>query len=183
MFDLVETRTKMKSSVAHLEDELRKLRTGRANPALVENIEADVYGSKMPLNQLANITVVDASLMTIQVWDKNNIESVIKSIQSSDTGLNPVVDGDLIRIAIPALTEERRLELVKSLGGIVEDSKITIRRIRKDAMESIERMKKDKEISEDDEKRQKNQVQELVDEMNENIDEIFELKKEDLMTI
>jgi len=183
MFDLVETRTKMQNAISSLEEELRKLRTGRANPSLVENIEADVYGSKMPLNQLANITIVDASLLTVQAWDKNNVESIVKSIQMSDTGLNPVVDGDLIRIAIPALTEDRRLELVKSVGLVVENSRISIRKIRKDANEKIERMKKGKEISEDDEKSQRNQVQKLVDEVNEQIDEIFEAKKEDLMTI
>jgi len=183
MFDVNQARQKMQKTLESLDAELKQIRAGRATPALVESILVDVYGSKMPVNQLANINIVDAHLLIVQPWDKNNVESVVKAINESNIGLTPTVDGELIRLVIPSLSEERRLELVKSLGQIIERSKVAIRQVRRDLIDEVEKSKENKEITEDEEKRQKDQVQTLVDEFNKGIDEISESKTQELMTV
>ncbi len=183
MIDLNEVRQRMQKTVEVLEQELRGLRAGRANPALVENIEVIVYGSKMPISQLATINTADAHLITIHPWDKSGIQNIVKAINEANVGLNPVADGDIIRVPIPPITEERRLELVKSLGIMVEESRVHIRQIRKEFLDQAKREKDTKELSEDDEARYRKQIQGVVDEFNEMLDEIMEKKKTDLMTV
>lgn len=183
MFDVKLAREKMQKTVDSLSDELKQIRAGRATPAIIEGIMVDVYGSKMPINQLANINVVDANLLTVQSWDKNNVEEIAKAIQEGNVGLSPVIDGELIRLSIPKLSEERREELVKSLGQIIESARIGIRQVRRELVDEVEDSKENKEITEDDEKRMKDQIQNLVDEYNKNIDEIYEKKSEELMTV
>ena len=183
MIDLNEVKQNMQKAVEVLEQELRGLRVGRANPALVENIEATVYGSKMPISQLATINTTDAHLITIHPWDKTSLQEIVKAINEANIGLNPIADGDIIRVPIPPITEERRLELVKSLGLLIEESKVQIRQIRKDFLGQVKRAKDAREISEDEEARYKKQVQEVVDEFNKTIEKVMEEKKSDLMTV
>ena len=183
MIDLNEVKQNMQKAVEALEQELRGLRVGRANPALVENIEAVVYGSKMPISQLATINTADAHLITIHPWDKTALQEIVKAINEANIGLNPIADGDIIRVPIPPITEERRLELVKSLGLLIEESKVQIRQVRKDFLGQVKRAKDAKEISEDEEARHKKQVQGVVDEFNKTIEKVMEEKKSDLMTV
>lgn len=181
--NLNEIKQKMQKAVEALEQELRGLRAGRANPGLVENIEAVVYGSKMPISQLATINTADAHLITIHPWDKSGVQEIVKAINEANVGLNPIADGDIIRVPIPPITEEGRLELVKSLGHMIEESKVKIRQIRKDFLDQVKRAKDAKEISEDEEARYKKQLQDFVDEFNKTIDKVMEEKKADLMTV
>ncbi len=183
MFDLNSSKKEMQSVVDRLEEELKQFRIGRATPSLVENIVVEVYGNRMPVSQLANISVIDAHLLTIQPWDRQNGEIISKAIIESNIGLNPVLEGDIIRISIPPITEERRLELIKSLGQVIEASKVRLRQIRKDLIDEIKKQKNDKEISEDEEKRYKDQLQSTINDFNAKIDEVMEQKKDELMTI
>ncbi len=183
MFDSNALQQHLQKVIEELERELGGFRIGRATPSLVENINVNVYGSKIPISQIGNINVVDAHLLTISTWDKSNIQDVIKAIVESNTGLNPVSDGTLIRIPIPPITEERRLELVKYLGQIGEDAKIKIRQVRKDSINDLRKSVDSKEITEDDEKRTQDQIQKTVDGFNAIVDELMEKKKEDLMTV
>ncbi|MDC3083291.1 ribosome recycling factor [Pelagibacteraceae bacterium] len=174
---------KMNSAVLHFEKELNSLRTSRANPSMLDNILVDAYDSRTPLNQLGNISVQDASTITIQVWDSSLIKSIEDAISESNLGINPQTDGQLIRLPIPKLSEERRKEIIKIASEFAENSKIAIRNIRRDFIEISKNEKKDSNLSEDDLKRKLNEIQKITDNNIENIDKILELKKTDILKV
>ena len=174
---------KMNSTVSHFEKELNSLRTSRANPSMLDNILVDAYGSRTPLNQLGNISVQDASTITIQVWDSSLIKSIEDAISESNLGINPQTDGQLIRLPIPKLSEERRKEIIKIASEFAENSKVAIRNIRRDFIETSKNEKKDLNLSEDDLKRKLNEIQKITDNNIENIDKILELKKTDILKV
>ena len=174
---------KMISAVKHLDREFSAIRTSRANPSMLDNIFADAYGSKTPLNQLGNISITDSSTITIQVWDTSIIKNIENSILESDLGVNPQIDGQIIRIPIPKLSEERREELTKVAAKYAENSKVVIRNLRRDFIDSQKELKKNSEISEDDLKKILNEVQKLTDNSIEKIDELLKVKKEDILKV
>ena len=174
---------KMNSAVLHFEKELNSLRTSRANPSMLDNIFVDAYGSRTPLNQLGNISVQDASTITIQVWDSSLIKSIEDAISESNLGINPQIDGQLIRLPIPKLSEERRKEIIKIASEFAENSKVAIRNIRRDFIETSKNEKKDLNLSEDDLKRKLNEIQKITDNNIEKIDKILELKKTDILKV
>ena len=175
--------SKMSSAVLHLEKELNTLRTSRANPSMLDNIFVDAYGAKTPLNQLGNISVQDANTITIQIWDSSLIKSIENSITESNLGINPQTDGQLIRLPIPKLSEERRKEIIKIASEFAENSKISIRNIRRDLIENSKNDKKDSNISEDDLKRKINEIQKITDNHIDKIDKILETKKNDILKV
>jgi ribosome recycling factor len=160
---LAETDSRMKKSVEALKREMNTIRTGRANPALVESIMIDYYGVPTPLNQLSSISVPDARVIMIQPWDKQSMKDVEKGIQRSELGLLPNNDGNVIRISLPILTEERRKELVRQVGRKVEEAHVAARNIRRDSLEQFRQMEKNKEISQDDSRRSQEQLQKVTD--------------------
>ena len=174
---------KMNSAVSHFEKELNSLRTSRANPSMLDNILVDAYGSRTPLNQLGNISVQDASTISIQVWDTSLIKSIEDAISESNLGINPLTDGQLIRLPIPKLSEERRKEIIKIASEFAENSKVAIRNIRRDFIETSKNEKKDLNLSEDDLKRKLNEIQKITDNNIEKIDKILELKKTDILKV
>ena len=174
---------KMNSAVLHFEKELNSLRTSRANPSMLDNILVDAYGSRTPINQLGNISVQDASTITIQVWDSSLIKSIEDAISESNLGINPQTDGQLIRLPIPKLSEERRKEIIKIASEFAENSKIAIRNIRRDFIEISKNEKKDLNLSEDDLKRKLNEIQKITDNNIEKIDKVLELKKTDILKV
>ncbi len=180
---MIDLESKMSSAVLHYEKELNSLRTSRANPSMLDNIFVDAYGSKTPLNQLGNISVQDANTITIQIWDISLIKSVENAITESNLGINPQTDGQLIRLPIPKLSEERRLEIIKIASEFAENSKITVRNIRRDFIEISKNEKKNSNISEDDLKRKLNEIQKITDNNIEKIDKILELKKNDILKV
>ena len=175
--------SKMISAVKHLDREFSAIRTSRANPSMLDNIFADAYGSKTPLNQLGNISITDSSTITIQVWDTSIIKNIENSILESDLGVNPQIDGQIIRIPIPKLSEERREELTKVAAKYAENSKVVIRNLRRDFIDSQKELKKNSEISEDDLKKILNEVQKITDASIEKIDELLKVKKEDILKV
>ena len=174
---------KMSGTISHLEKELNSLRTSRANPSMLDNILVDAYGSKTPINQLGNISVQDTSTITIQVWDSSLIRSIENAITESNLGINPQTDGQLIRLPIPKLSEERRIEIVKIASEFAENSKISIRNIRRDFIETSKNEKKDSNLSEDELKRKLNEIQKITDNNIEKIDKILEQKKTDILKV
>ncbi len=174
---------KMNSAVLHFEKELNSLRTSRANPSMLDNIFVDAYGSKTPLNQLGNISVQDASTITIQIWDSSLIKQIENAITESNLGINPQSDGQLIRLPIPKLSEERRIEIIKIASEFAENSKVTIRNIRRDFIEISKNDKKDSNLSEDELKRKLNEIQKITDDNIGKIDKILELKKNDILKV
>ena len=167
----------------YLKKELSSIRAGRANPQLVEDIEVTAYGQKMQIKQLANITVADPTLLVIQPWDKTVLQDIRKAIEVAEIGINPMVDGDSIKLPIPSLTEERRQEYVKIMKQKVEEARISVRQVRKDIMTGLETMKKDKEITEDDFEMEEKQIQKLVDKWNETIEKIASDKESELLSL
>tara|TARA_B100000989_G_scaffold99360_1_gene72499 strand:+ start:129 stop:671 length:543 start_codon:yes stop_codon:yes gene_type:complete len=180
---MLEVENKMKSAVSHFEKELNSLRTSRANPSMLDNISVDAYGSKTPLTQIGNISVQDASTITIQVWDISLVKLIENAITESNLGINPQTDGQLIRLPIPKLSEERRIEIIKIASGFAENSKITIRNIRRDYIEISKNEKKDSNLSEDELKKKLNEIQKITDNNIEKIDKILELKKTDILKV
>ena len=183
MLIMSDLENKMNSAVTHFEKELNSLRTSRANPSMLDNILVDAYGSKTPLNQLGNISVQDASTITIQVWDSSIIKSIENTIAESKLGINPQTDGQLIRLPIPKLSEERRIEIIKIASEFAENSRVAIRNIRRDFIETSKNEKKDLNLSEDDLKRRLNEIQKITDNNIEKIDKILELKKTDILKV
>ena len=179
----MDLESKMSSAVLHFEKELNSLRTSRANPSMLDNIFAEAYGSKTPLNQLGNISVQDASTITIQVWDSSLIKPVESAITESNLGINPQTDGQLIRLPIPKLSEERRKEIIKIASEFAENSKVTIRNIRRDFIENSKNEKKTSNLSEDDLKRKINEIQKITDNNIDKIDKILETKKIDILKV
>ena len=174
---------KMDKSINSLKKEISTLRTGRANINMLDLIKVDVYGQLMPINQLATISVPEARLISIQVWDKSNISLIESAIQKSDLGINPQVDGQMIRLRIPDLTEDRRKELIKILKGLGEKGKIAIRNIRREANEDLKKKLKDKNISEDENKNYEKNIQKLTDMNIENVEKILDEKEKEISRI
>ncbi len=179
---LDEAREKMEHALVHLEAELAKIRAGKASPAMLEGIKVDYYGTETPLNQVSNINTPDAKSITIQPWEKKMLEVIEKAILAANIGLTPINNGEVIRINIPPLTEERRTQLVKQVKGEGETSKIGIRHAREWAKKEFKRMQKEG-LSEDAEKAAEEELQELTDEYIRKVDVIVEKKEEDIMTI
>ena len=174
---------RMHKSIDSLKLDLSKIRTGRAHAGILDHLSVDYYGAKTLLTQLANITVADATTLNIQPYEKNMIQAIEKVIRESDMGLNPATSGELIRIPMPALTEERRKDLIKVVRSEGENSKISIRNIRRDCNEVLKKMSKEKEISEDDEKRMQEEIQKITDEFIIEIDKLIDAKEKDLLVI
>lgn len=174
---------KMTKSLAALEKELATIRAGRANPAILDKIQVDYYGSPTPVNQMASVAVSEARILVIQPWDKSCLKLIEKAIQASDIGINPTNDGSVLRLAFPQLTEERRKELCKSVKKMGEDSKVAIRSIRRDTMDKLKAMKKNSEITEDDLKDCEKKVQDLTDKFCAEADQAIVAKEKEIMTV
>jgi ribosome recycling factor len=154
---------RMNLSLSSYRKELSTVRTGRANPKMLDSVRVEVYEQKMPISQLATVSIPEPQMINVQVWDKANVSAVDQAIRTSDLNLNPLVDGQLLRISIPKLTEERRKELIKVLKTIAEKAKVAIRNIRRDSLEELKKEQKDKNLSEDDLKKNSNEVQKITD--------------------
>ena len=174
---------RMEKAVEDFRKEMASVRTGRASVHMLDSVVVDAYGSQMPLNQLANVSAPEPQLITVQPWDVSQIGAIEKAIRSADLGLNPMNDGKLVRVPVPALTEDRRKEAVKQLSSTVEDHKTAIRNIRRDGNDQIKKAAKDKAISADDEKRATEEVQQLTDAEIKRIDELFKAKEKEILTI
>ncbi len=183
MFDDNSYKKKMAKTIDIFSKDLSSLRTGRANAGMLDLIKVDVYGQKMPVNQLATITTPEPRTINIQVWDINNIPMIDSSIKRSELGLNPQIDGQLIRLPIPDLSQERRVEIKKMVKTMGEKCKISIRNIRRDANDELKNLKKEKQISEDEEKKFEKIIQIFTDENIKNIDEKVTIKEKEIMTI
>ena len=175
--------TRMGKTIESLKQDLMKIRTGRAHTSLLDSITVEYYGSETPLNQVANVTVLDSRTLSIQVWEKQMIPVVEKAILSSNLGLNPATNGELIRIPLPPLTEETRKGLIKVVRQEGENAKVAIRNIRRDANSSLKELEKEKEISEDEERRAQDEIQKLTDRHVKEIDQILAEKEKELMEI
>ena len=174
---------RMKKSIESLKHELAKIRTGRAHPSLLEHIKVNYYGSEVPLNQVANVNVLDAQALNVTVWDKNAVDDVEKAILNSDMGLNPVTVGTNLKVPLPRPTEERRKELSKIVRVEVEKARVAIRNIRRDAKTHLKDLIKGKEISEDDERRAEDRLQKFTDTSIAEVDKMLEAKESELMEI
>ena len=183
MFDDKSYIHKMDKAIEVFSKELSSLRTGRANASMLDLIKVDVYGQQMPINQIGSITTPEPRMINIQVWDVNNVSLVDAAIQKSDLGLNPQVDGQLIRLPVPELNEERRTELKKLIKSIGEKCKVSIRNIRREANEELKKLLKAKEIGEDEEKSSEKNVQTITDDHIKVVDEKVSLKEKEIMTI
>jgi ribosome recycling factor len=180
---LDDAKKRMASSVSLFSRELAGVRTGRANPGLVENLDVDYFGSRMPLNQLAQVSASDGRMLVIQPWDRNAVQIISKAIQQSDLSITPNIDGDLIRLNIPPMTAERRKDVVKMVRTRAEEARISIRNVRKDARESIRSMERDGQIGQDDSKRAQDQLQKLTDEAVGDIDSASAAKEEEVLQV
>ncbi len=174
---------KMTKSMAALDKEYAAIRAGRANPAVLDKVLVDYYGAPTPVNQMAAVSVAEARILVIQPWDKSSLKLIEKAIQASDIGINPTNDGNVIRLAFPQLTEERRKDLCRNVKKIGEDSKVAIRSIRRDTMEKFKAMKKNSEITEDDLKDCEKKVQDLTDKYVADIDKAIAEKEKEIMTV
>lgn len=184
MFDTKQYETKFSAAVAHFEDELKKVRTGRAHPSMLDSIQVEAYGQNMPLNQVANVVAAEAQLLTITPFDPSTLQAIAAAIRADQgLGLNPSDDGRLVRVPIPALTEERRKQIVKQTSEKVEDARITLRTIRQDALKEAKRLKDAKELSEDDLKRVEKAIDDSMATYNSHIDSAFKDKEKEILTI
>lgn len=175
--------TKMDQSIAAFKNNLQKIRTGRANPALLDSIQVEYYGSMVPLSQVANVTLLDSRTISVQPWEKGMGAKIEKAIRESDLGLNPATQGDLLRVPMPPLTEERRKELTKVVRGAGEDAKVAVRNLRRDANEHAKRLLKDKQITEDDERRSEGDIQKLTDKTIAEIDKLVQGKEAEILAV
>jgi len=180
---LLNVETRMQKTVQVLKREMETIRTGRASPALLDQIKADAYGTLLPLNQLATISVPEARLLVVQPWDRNMVSSIQKAILKSDLGLNPMTDGEVIRLVIPPPTEERRKELVKVVRKRMEDAKVAVRNLRRDGLEELRKLEKDKQISRDDDTRAQEKLQKLTDRFIAEVSEIGQDKETEIMEV
>lgn len=178
-----DAKTRMEKSFESLKADFGGLRAGRAHASLLDGITVEAYGSPTPLSQVGTVSVPDARTLSVSVWDKGLAKAVEKAIRESDLGLNPVSDGQLIRIPIPPLSEERRKELVKVAGKYAEQGKVAVRNVRRDALDGIKKLKKDNAISEDEEKKYENEVQKLTDETIKKIEDELARKEKDIMQV
>lgn len=174
---------KMQKSLEALKTDLSKIRTGRAHPGILDHVKVDYYGNPTPVNQVANVTLTDARTIAVQPYEKNMIGAIEKAIRDSDLGLNPATNGDMIRVPMPMLTEERRRDLTKLVKSEGEDAKIAVRNIRREANEQLKKLLKDKQLGEDEERRAQDDVQKLTDRFVAEIDKILQAKEADLMAV
>ena len=181
--DIADINQRMSKALESMKNDFSGLRAGRASVSMLDSIQVDAYGSKIPLNQAATVNAPEPKLITIQVWDKSMADSVEASIRESDLGLNPMKDGQLIRIPIPDLSEERRLEITKVAKKFAENAKIVVRNIRRDSLDKIKKKQSDSEISEDELRHFSDEVQKITDLHTKNIDELFAQKEKDIMQV
>jgi len=182
-FDLKSYRKRMDGAVSALKTEFSGLRTGRANSALLDNITVNAYGSETPLNQVGSVTVPEARMLVVNVWDKTNVAGVERALRESNLGINPVVDGQTVRIPMPPLTEERRRDLSKVAGTYSENAKIAVRNVRRDAMDTLKKLEKDGDMGEDEQKAHSSDVQKATDAVIAEIDKAFANKTEEIMQV
>jgi ribosome recycling factor len=178
-----QTTDKMAKSVDALKHDLAKVRTGRAHPGLIDHLRVDYYGSEVPINQVGNITLADARTITVQPFEKKMVQVIEKAIRDSDLGVNPATSGDVIRIPMPALTEERRRELTKIVKHEGENAKVAVRNVRRDAIQHLKELLKNSEVSEDEEKRAQDEVQKMTDKAIADIDKLVAEKEKDVMSV
>ena len=184
MFDTKPYEDKMTQAIAHFEDELKKVRTGRAHPSMLDGIHVEAYGQLMPLNQVANVTAAEAQLLQVTPFDPSNVVAISTAIRNDQSlGLNPTDDGRIVRVPVPALTEERRKQLVKQTGEKVEEARIALRNVRQDALKEAKRLKDAKELSEDDVKRVEKAIDDSIAGFNAKVDAIFKDKEKEILTI
>ena len=179
-FDINEIDKRMRASLDALKRELSALRTGRANAHLLDGVQVPVYGSRMPLNQVATVTVPEPRMISVQVWDRSNIQAVDKALQEANLGINPVVDGTMIRLPIPAPTAERRKELAKQAHKYAENHRVTVRNVRREGMDLLKKLEKDGKMNEDDHHKNSAKVQELTDKMIKEIDQTLAAKEAEI---
>ncbi len=182
-FDLKEIEKRMRGALTVLKQEFGGLRTGRASASLLDPITVSVYGSRMPINQVATVSVPEPRMITVTVWDKSQVNAVDKAIRESDLGLNPVMDGTTLRLPIPELNQERRTELSKIAGKYAEQARISVRNVRRDGMDLLKKLEKDHEIGEDEHRTQSAKVQELTDKIIKEIDAAFSTKEREIMQV
>jgi ribosome recycling factor len=180
-YDKSDLQRRMHGAVEVLKHDLGGLRTGRASTALLDPIHVEVYGAQMSLNQVATVSVPEPRLLTVQVWDRSNVQPVEKAIRSANLGLNPITDGQLIRLPIPDMTEERRKELAKLVGQYAEKARVAVRNVRRDGMDHLKQDEKKHEISEDERKRLEHEVQKLTDDTIDEIDEAAQTKEQEIL--
>ncbi len=179
-----EAEAKFKKAYEHFLEEIKKIRTGRAHPGMLDGVMVEAYGTPMPLNQVSTVTAPEAQLLQITPFDPNNLQAIVTAIRDNPSlGLNPSDDGRVVRVPIPALTEERRRDIVKTLGGKVEDAMIALRGVRHDALDTLSQAKKDKDISEDDAKRYTSQVEDLMNKQKTEIETSARAKEAEIMTV
>jgi len=181
--DIDGIQRRMMGALEALKQEFAGLRTGRASVSLLEPVSVDAYGSQMPLNQLAHVNVPEPRLLTVQVWDKGMVKTVEKAIQTSGLGLNPAVDGQLIRVPIPELNEERRQELTKIASRYTEQARVAVRNVRRDGLEILKKMEKDGEMSQDEQRAWSDEIQKMTDDMVDQIDEMASAKEEEILQV
>jgi ribosome recycling factor len=181
--ELMDYEEKLEKALQHLKNELMSIRAGRANPAILNKITVDYYGTSTPLSQMANISVPEARMLLISLWDTSAIKDVSKAIQASDIGINPIDDGKNIRLIFPQLTQERRKDLIKQIKKICEDSKVVLRNERRDALENMKKLKKDNIVSEDEEKQASTEIQKLLDKKVETIDKLLKEKEAEILEV
>lgn len=182
-YDIKEIESKMRASIDALKREFSGLRTGRASANLLDPVQVMVYGSRMPLNQVATVSVPESRMISVQVWDRSNVQAVDKAIREANLGLNPIMDGQVLRLPIPALTSDRRNELVKLAHKYAEQSKIAIRNVRRDAMDLLKKLEKDGKISQDDHRGNSEKVQELTDKLIKEVDSTTVTKEAEIQKV
>ena len=170
-------------TIDSFKNDLSKIRTGRAHPGLLDQVQVDYYGSLVPISQVANVTLIDARNISVQPWEKSMSAKIEKAIRESDLGLNPASQGEVIRVPMPALTEERRKDLIKIVKGLAEDAKVAVRNLRRDANEQGKRLLKDKEITEDDDRRSQDEVQKMTDRTIVEIDRLVQGKEAEILAV
>lgn len=180
---LADLTKRMDSALKSLQHELNSLRTGRASTSLLDSIQIEAYGSMLPMNQVGNVTAPEARMLMVSVWDKSMMKAVEKAIRESDMGLNPAVDGQTIRVPIPAPSEERRKEMVKIAHKYAEASKVGIRNVRRDGMDELKKQEKEKKISEDEQRGQSEKVQKLTDDYVKKVDELLVIKEKEILSV
>ncbi len=180
---MTDTEHRMQKSVEAVTHDLSGIRSGKATPALLDSVKVEAYGQKTPLNQVASISVPDPKSLVVQPWDKSIIGEVVKAIQVAELGFNPQVEGNIVRIPVPPLSEERRRELAKLCKKVAEDGKVAIRNVRRDANDQLKKAEKDKQISEDQQHRSMDKIQELTDKFIKKVDELVEAKEKEIMSV
>ena len=183
MTDTNDLNKRMEGALDRLKHDYAGLRTGRASAGMLDPIQVDAYGSMMPLNQLANVSVPEPRMLIVSVWDKSMVKAVEKAIANSNLGLNPAADGQNVRVPVPELSEERRRELSKVAGQYAENAKVAVRNVRRDGMDALKKAEKDGDISEDDHRRKSDEIQKLTDDFVRKVDALYQEKEKDIMSV